>query len=259
MWCDLWASGASGGDPVQGTFTGSAFTARQLNENSVGAMPHGGSVSPLQKHLAYTSFNTQTAGSTTVALLYDRVLTYEACTFTAASVQSMTNTLSALRYIAAGQPGLQVAVTADTSNGATASNLTALVYTDQTGATGISAAGTSPAMAFGTSASVGLISWPTPGGVGQLYLTLNAGNTGVRKIESYTTSAVNTGTICFVLNRPLAYMPAPVSATLFETDQIYQMLNPARIYDGACLNFFCYGGPNSNGNIVQGRVDTVWG
>lgn len=264
-WLDLWnASGTN--DPPAGTYTGTAFTARQFTDTTTGAIKHGGNVSPLQKHISYLSFEAMDASANNlVYILYDRVLTYELCTFTAGTSQAMTNTLPALRYISAGQPGMQIVATCQAATGTTASNLTALSYTDNSGTSGNSIQTTSTlaiqtsVSAAGGSSSSALVCCPNFVSNNGLFLPLAPGDLGVQSIQSYTTSAANTGSLCYVLAYPLAYMVTPATQTLCEKDMLYNHMLPSRIYDGACLSFFVFCGPNSNGSTMTGRIETVWG
>lgn len=262
LWWDLWTCN---GDPAPGTYTGTAFTARQLDDTTVGAMNHGGNVSTATKHMTYFSGCLGTASvCNNVLVLYDRVLTYEACTFNAATLQSMTNTLPALRYNGSGLPGLQITVTGQTTTGLNASTISQLAYTNQAGTTAVALPqNPSPAiLASGiTAGSVGA-QVLCPGDIGNghciLFLPLAPGDTGVRQIESYTTSATNTGTLAFVLSRPLAYLVMPTNNVQFELDLVYQVFGLTRIYDGACLAFYVYSGNNSSSPVISGRIDTVW-
>jgi len=127
---DLWPVG---GKPTAGTFTGAAFTAVQKDDTSVGSLWHRGNVSTDVKVSRY-AFAKASAGATPPTItIYDRVLTYEACTFNANANQAMTNGVTAQRYISAGQGGLQIMVTAQTVLGATPANLTTCTYVDQDG------------------------------------------------------------------------------------------------------------------------------
>jgi hypothetical protein len=266
-WIDLWStSGAS--DPPVGTYTGTAFTARQFTDTTAGAIRHGGNISPLQKHLSYFCFeDLDSAANSLVYVLYDRVLTYELCTFTAAVSQNMTNTLTAQRYVSAGQPGMQIVATCQAATGATASNLTALSYTNHAGTSGSSIQNGSTLtfqISISTSGAGGSVAnaavhCPTFAGTNGLFLPLAPGDLGARSIQSYTTSAANTGSTCFVLAYPLAYIVTPAAQVLCEKDMLHNHMLPSRIYDGACLSSFIYCGQTSNGGTVTGRIETVWG
>lgn len=261
IWWDMWPCT---GDPAGGGYTGAAFTLRQFDDTVTGSILHGGNVAPLQAALNYFAINGSVGNS--VLVLYDRVATYEACTYNANVQQNMTNTLAAQRYVSTGQPGLQISIAAQTANGATPVNLTQLAYTNQAGTTGVALPAATPVIPFIisgiTAAGAGAeIICPNDAGNGQtlLFLNLAPGDTGVRKIESFTTDAAQTGTFTYILNRPLAYLLQPTPGVQFETDLLYQVFGIERVFDGACLSFFAWGGTTSASVVFTGRVDTVWG
>jgi hypothetical protein len=264
VWLDMYGAP---GSPISGTYTGTALTARPRDNTDPAAIWQGTPASPMQKHLSYcTMVALNAAASTGVAILYDRVLVYDNCTFTGA-LQSFINSSPAARYISAGQPGLQVMLTCQAIFANTALTMTALSYTNQAGSSGHSPLLVSPNTSFatptstsqaGASGSPAVLIYPQSGGAISTFLPLQAGDTGVTQLDSFTTSQTNTGKMCVVLCRPLAYTMVPVQGTQFETDQILHVLNPARVYDDACLSVVAYCGNNTNLGNVQGRVDTVW-
>lgn len=261
-WMDLWPVG---GDPVSGSYPGAARTAVQWTDTSTGAMFMGGNVSTDNKHLT-TMFALATAGVPPPTLmLYDRVLTYEACAFVAGN-QTMTNTLPAQRYISAGQSGLKIAVTGQTVLGATAAAFTQLRYTDQDGNAlqimpvvanvNVIVSAAAPTATLGArvvSPSVAAATLP----VGP-FMPLAAGDGGVRLINDYTMSAANTGTLAFVLLQPLAYIPLQLAGQGVLIDMVMQLAGLERIYDGACLAFMAYF-PAATGATLTGRVECAWG
>jgi hypothetical protein len=259
-WYDLWPVG---GSPTAGTYTGAARTAVQKGDTSVGAMFAGGNVSTDLKYLV-AAFASSTASTPTLHL-YDRVLTYEACTFVAGN-QVMTNTLPALRYIGAGEGGLKIIVTAQTVLGATVAAFTQLRYTDQDGnalqvmpvAFGVNCivSAAAPTATLGARVVSPSVSAATLT-IGP-YMPLLAGDGGVRLINDYTMSAANTGTLAFVLGRPLAVIPIATAGVTQLLDQIVQVAGMRRVFDGACLSFLSYH-LATTALTYQGGFDFVWG
>lgn len=262
-WYDLWPIM---GNPTQGTFPGAARTAVQFDDTSVGALPHGGNVSPQEKYLL-SMLVTGGSLSRSACMLYDRVLTYEACTMTAGS-QAMTNVLTAQRYAATGQPGLRMSCIAQTNHNATAADLTVLNYTDNTGAGAVMP--TTPANAKQvstpgvTSTQGGRVTCPAPPtGTATAsrgpWLPLAAGTTGARAIVDYTWSAAPTGTNYFLLAYPLAMMADLGTPSTFT--QILDLVNsiggPARVYDGACVSMLWFALGN-NGCRFMAVGDFGW-
>ena len=254
-WYDYYTVGPGGG-----TFTGTALTARRFTDLTTGAIPHGGNVSPAVKIITGAWGMAYNMG--VCFLLYDRVLTYEACTISG-GLQNMTNTLTAQRYISAGQPGLGILCTIQTQLNISP-NISALKYTNQAGTTGQSVA-TAAALTLNSAAATPDNTTParcaaqyaasTSNDV--LFYPLAVGDSGAQKIESFTTSAAATGTICFTLAHPFAYFPSPGAALAGQYDFVRQLTVLERIYDGACLNFFVNATANNNATIM-GALDFVW-
>lgn len=72
----------------------------------------------------------------------------------------------------------------------------------------------------------------------QWWFPLQAGDVGVRSLQSYTlgASAVST-TINIVLARPINYLPIMVSGAAIERDCVLQLPSVDRIYDNSALSF----------------------
>lgn len=260
-WYDLWPVG---GNPQAGTYPGAARTSVQWDDTAAGAFLHGGNVSTDTKHVLTSLGNTNATTSTLV--LYDRVLTYEACSISNVN-QTMTNSLAAQRYIGAGQPGLKIMVTCQTALGATANAYTQLQYTDNDGnvlqsmpvAFGVNVIVSAAAPT--TTLGARVVSPAVSGGTLPFgpFMSLATGDTGVRLIDNYTHSANNTGTIAYVLAQPLVYIPIQAGGQASMFDNVQQLASLPRIYDGACLNFMLYA-PAATANIVpSGRFEFGWG
>lgn len=260
-WYDLWPVG---GSPQAGAYGGTAFTARQFADTTVGALYHAGDASPDTKHMV--SMDARSTGGTPTLILYDRVLSYEACTFNASVNQAMTNTLPAQRYISAGQPGMKILTTCQTALGATAANFTQLQYTDQAGTTLQSM----PVAAFNaiivsaaaptTTLGARIVSPSVTGATLTQgpYMPLAAGDGGVRLIANYTTSAANTGTMAFVLGAPLATIPIQVAGITTLIDLVQQLVGLYQVYAGACLSFLAFF-PAATAATFDGSVTVAWG
>ena len=240
-WYDLWGCD---GYPVKGNWSGTARTARQFTGSTSGGMQNGGAVSPGLKYLTRASHFSM-EGTTGATLLYDRVLSYDACTMTAGS-QNMTNTLPATRYNNNGDPGLQIFVEADSVHNATAANLTTLTYQNSGGTAGHTVLTTPtltkiPSVAAPTATLGARNVFEIPGSATKslLYLNLQAGDVGVQSITNYTWSAAPTGTCSFVLQFPLCLFIDQVQAVQssdYEFIYGHESVNK-RIFDDACLSW----------------------
>lgn len=263
-WYDLWPTGTY---PAAGTYAGAALTAVQFTDQSTGAMWHGGDVSPSEKRATYLESVSSLTSTTPTLILYDRVLTYEACPISNVN-QVFTNGLAAQRYVGVGEPGLKVMVTAQTTLGATANAYTQLQYTDQNGNTLQSMPVTGPinviTSAGAPTATQGarVVSPCVAAGTLAIgpYLPLAAGDTGVRLLDNVTSSAANTGTLAYVLGYPLAMLPIQNGSTptLAMADQVMQLTSFARVLDGACLALMAHL-PSGTSSTYNGRLDVAWG
>jgi hypothetical protein len=257
-WYDFWPVGTI---PEAGTYAGSAYTAQNYDKTSPGAFKIGGNVSSANKHLMSMTINTST--SQMPFILYDRVLTYESCSFNANASQNMTNTNTAGRYNGTGLSGMQIMMTCQTVFGATASNLTALAYTDQSGnsqnmptdyTSSIFVSAAAPTTTLGARVVCPAITTGTPHAS---FLPLTTQNSGVRSITAFTTSAANTGTIAFVLARPIAWIFASQTIVPIQIDQVINYTCFERIYDGACLSLAGLVVTGSS-PIMYGSIDIIW-
>jgi hypothetical protein len=255
VWFDLWPIGVS---PLAGLYPGAAFTATKHDDTETGALWHDGNKSTDTKHIV------QMLGYTTATpnaiLLYDRVLTYEACTFNAAVNQAMTNGVTAARYVTAGDSGLQIILTVQTLTGATGANLTVLTYVNVAGGTNVISQ--TPVPAIQTAAAtptntLGARVICNSTFVESLFLPLASQDTGIKSITNYTTSAANSGTMCFILARPLFSFTVPTSFVPTQIEGLVQYTNLERVYDGACLSLLAMG--TGGAPSIFGGVDVAWG
>ncbi len=263
-WYDLWPVG---GHPVAGTYAGAAKTAVRFDDTTTGSIQHGGNVSTAIKRL--TGLFVHTSASTPTLMLYDRVLAYEACNFSnpVGTAQTMTNTLTALRYAANGEAGLKIMTFCQTNLGATATTFSALAYTDQAGNTNqamplayapnIIVSAAAPTTSLGARIVAPAVAAITV--VTSPFMPLLAGDSGVQLIAGYTTTGggVNTGTFGFALVQPLAWVPITLSTTGVLMDTVMQNAALPRIFDGACL---AWGGyfPASSAVTSYGSFESVW-
>lgn len=135
-------------------------------------------------------------------------------------------------------------------------------YTNSAGATG-RAVPTSPALpALTTTAPVGMIDHSGTGaGKFGPFIPLQAGDAGIRSIQSVQYSATRTsGVGNIVLCRPLLTLPMTTIGVAAERDLLNQVPSLPRVYDGACLHWLIYAGANTPTNSAfYGHLDFGWG
>jgi hypothetical protein len=258
-WYDLWPVG---GNPPPGSVAGTAKTAVAWTDTSTGALNHRGNVSTNTKHML-SKWGCANA-NTPMIMLYDRVISYDQNPYVATTNETMTNVATAARYNS-GAPGLLIVMVTCTVNGATATNITQLRYTNQAGSTlqvmpttqtvSIIPSGAAPTATLGARVIA-----PSSGATPSYgaFMPLASGDTGCQLVNDYTASASDTGTFTLVLMHPLTDLMLPVANTPFEMDCVYQISELEQIFDGACLALMAFT-PTSAAFSVQGGIRFGWG
>lgn len=255
-------SGAGTGGPM--TLTGTAGTGIAMNRSKAGALPLNADVSTDTRH-AISGFAMST--STTIApasvLLTDIIHIYPSCSMvttpsTLSNHPTWTGTGDTRMTSAVGVQASLLLTTAGTVAGQIQPT-----YTNQAGTAGRTTAGlpgsfcsviaAHPAGAF---CSTGVAA---TGNIGGLFLPLVAGDTGIQKLDSYAiTTGITSAVGCFILHRPIAYLPIGAANALTMVD--FYSLGLPRIYDDSCLAMFCLvGGAFAAGGVVQGQINYGWG
>lgn len=239
------------------TLTGTAGLGTALTGATTGALPQPNlTVSTDEKRLL--SLQGFTAASTAVPgilLLTDLLYMYPSCV--------VTGTPSTLSN-AAGKPtrfnngvGVMASAIVATAIGAAQPVLT-MTYTNS-GGTG------SRTGAFASSAnSLPVGSLFTGGGTaglqGAQYMSMAAGDSGVRQLDSYTLASGTTGTVTFMLHRPIASIPIVAINTPSERGYLVDMPSLPKIDDDACLAFFYLpGGALVANQTINYEMVTTWG
>ena len=220
---------------------------------TIGAMYHGGNVSPSTKHIfnAGIMSNIATAAPGTW-LLCDFVMVYPGIDLNNNATQILANNVTLPRYTTGA--GIRSFLVATTTYPATlgpyAAGSLVLSYTNQAGT-----AGQALGMAVGNSsgAIVGQLvhSGFNEGNRGP-FLPLAAGDIGMRSIQIITLSSptdnpyrVFPTTICLgalVMAKPLMTLPMAQISTMSERDLMYQLPSLPQVQDGAYLGWLYYAG-----------------
>lgn len=238
------------GIPTAGSYSGTAGVATQLTSSTTGALNLNSAVSPDTRHLlSMSSWTASTVVTPATLILCDFLLYYPSCVVTGTPT-TLNNTATLPRYTSGD--GVMCFVEVQTALGAASPALT-LTYTDESGNTGNAGlALTSPA----NSAPISTL-FQNNGGI---FLPLAGADKGVRRIDSYTLASGTTGTVAFVLCKPLAEIPLLAANTATERDFLSQIPALPKIEDGACLGFITMiGAAMTTSQTVMGRVDYGWG
>lgn len=235
------------GLPAAGTFPGSAGAATQNDDTTTGSLYHGGNVSTDTKHALNVSILPNTA--TLVPgyfVLVDRLLHYPSLDATAAT--ALTNGVSLPRSTTG--EGVMAFLEVTTAFGATAASFT-LTYTNQSGtASRTSAAAVAPAASLVTTSLCH----------SAMFVALQAGDRGIRSVQSYAINTVATGTFALTLCKPILAIPVTTNNTASERDLLYQLPSLPKIDDGACLQWLFTTGANmAASSNFQGALEMGWG
>lgn len=262
-WCDLWNCQ---GSSAVGGFSGTANTLRQFDNTTPGGLWIGPLVPAASetRHVVGWNLTINSTNRVATMILYDRVATYDGCSITTV-LTTLTNTLPPLRYVSAGQEGLLVSVAATTALGAVASTLSAMTFTDNQGNAAVSQ---SPGYtqnyytsAGAPAATAGVLICtpfdPTSLSTFTPVLPLAANCSGVRKVETFTASVINTGTTCWSLIHPIAVLPV-MGNTQLDIELHKTMRAMERVYDGACLSILAHSANAAPGGMF-GHVKMAHG
>ena len=210
------------GLPAAGTY-GSVGKAngRTLTDVTTGGWPFTNASVSETMHLVRAGAAPITASATGSLVLVDRIS--DVLLAHAEATGSITG-LSATSRLASGEGAMiwcevQSALSAG-------SNTWALSYTNQAGTNS-----RSTSIVTTASAIVGR----SPNAA--LFQPLQAGDTGVRSIESLTLTGTATGQIALCLVKPLLFLPLPAVSTYVERDCVVELPSLPRIYDDACLHW----------------------
>jgi hypothetical protein len=238
------AFAVSNGTGGIGVLTGTAGAGVVRDASNAGALP----ISPVNvttdtRHLlsmmALTPAATMVPG---VVKLIDILYVYPSCVVTTGAGTTLNNTVPRPTRIGSGEGVKAACIVAGTAIGA-ASPVITTSYTNQAGTTGragsfAASANSQPIGSLLTGAAVAVQSGPD--------MLMAAGDTGIQKIDSYTTASGTTGTVSFILYRDIAEVPIVAANTAGERDFLSQMPSLPKIDDNACLAFLV----NSGGALV---------
>lgn len=242
------------GIPVAGAFSGTAGTAVQMTASTTGALPLGtDAVSPDNRHLLNMNVFTPTAtGVPSKLILCDFLLYYPSLVVTGTPT-TLTNGVALPRYT--NGKGVMGIVAVQSALGAASPSLTFTYTRADTGGTDtgrVATAITSPV----NSAPISTMFQD----LGAPFIRLQAGDTGIESVQSYTIGSGTTGTVALILVKPLAVIPTFVINTIVERDYLAQIPSLPKIEDNACLGFIMLTGAAMVINCsFQGELDMIWG
>lgn len=246
LWFD---TSMSPGMPPPQYYIGSILTATQLKQSTDGGLYHGADTKYLRR------ITTQASAATALpctALLCDYLMFYPFIDEGTTDAQSMTNVSTLPRY--ADGKGVQVMAIA--TNAGTGGQQFFFTYTNQDGVGGR----TSLTHTMNTSTIVGnILSSNTVNAFsGNPFLGLQAGDSGVRSIETVKMLGTDTGLFALVLVKPLLQTTFREITVPYEKDLLIPTLDLPKIYNDAFLGFIVLPLGTLASTTLTGSLKTIW-
>ncbi len=253
IWFDL--ANTSGMPPAKQWFDAAPLTATQIKQSTDKGLYHGPNVSPAQKYLRKTIVMGNVITPLPMAMqLCDYLLYYPTIDDSETALQVMDNSLTLPRYT----DGVGVQMMAITTGARTGGQTFTVTYTNSDGVSGR----VTPTMQQNTSSILGTVTTssrtPTNLGTGGPFIPLQAGDSGVRSIESVKMNGIDTGFFTLVLVKPLAETFLRTNNSPVELDHLIHHNQLPRIYDDAFLGYLCLPNGTLVGSVLMGTIKTVW-
>lgn len=257
----------TGGNPTASSIlgTGTNLAAQQLLDTTATAagILHGGDVTSFKTIVNASAFTAAATTAPCVLMLVDLQMFYPITTVTTTGAQVLTNgvTLPARdRTGTTNGVGVQAFLVPSTVMGAGTPTCT-LTYTNAAG-TASRATPSAPALpTINATAPVTQVAYSGTGaGKYGPFMPLQAGDTGIRSVQSINFSATMTsGVMNLVLARPLLTLPITTLGVATERDLLNQIPSLPRVYNGACLAWMMYAGAATPVNsAIYGHLDFAW-
>lgn len=254
IWFDL---SMSPGNPVPNYYAASPNIAIALKQSTDGGIPHGGAVGPLglKKYLKQITAMTVTASATPLQLLLcDYLLFYPFVDMSVTDPQAMDNTVTLPRSTSG--KGVQIMAVEVAGQSGVGNPQFFVTYTNSDGVAGRQ----TPNVACNTQTVNGTIittSAALNGSAGP-FLPLQAGDRGVKSIDSVTFLAADVGLIAFVLVNPIENTSIRGVDAPVERTPLLDFMDLPVIEDDAYLNFICCPNNSLAGAPLHGTISTVW-
>lgn len=256
------------GVPFANTYAGTALNSVAPSESTGWGIQHGGNVTTdikaLMNSLAVVVGSNSAPG---ILMLVDVALYYPGVNLLLTTLQTLVQSASLTRYT--NGKGLRpfIAVTALTGTPASTPVMSVFNYRDQDdNDAALSGVGTInfTAGAAGIPPITKIVHCAPAANHPGPFLPLNAGDTGIKRVNSFQLSTAYTGatvlTAAIVLAKPIAYIPlvgvgVPSERSFFAPSPLMPV-----IPDGACLSLLYYPGAATAANSVfMGALDFGWG
>jgi hypothetical protein len=254
VWFDL---SMSPGNPIPQYYASSPAVSATLP--GAEGINHGGAVSPQTKHVKNTMVLANAAAALPAQfMLCDYLLYYPFLDMGSNDPQPMNvdvaSPVTLPRYTTGdGVQVMAVQVGSQVTGGATFQ----ITYTNENGVAGR----LSQIAVCNTTTSTGsIISSDRSGeGKGGPFISLQAGDKGVRSIESFQmVTGTDVGLITLVLVKPICDLPLYEQTAPSEVDFMLDAPSAPVIKDGAYLNFIVHPSASFSATAIHGILETVW-
>lgn len=251
LWFDL--SMSSGNPLPKYWFDATPLTAKAAYQSTDGGLFHGADVSPSVKYLRRVTALTATSTALPLTMmLCDYLLYYPSIDEGSTDPQSLTNSVTLPRFTTGS--GVQIlAITVGTRTATATFNVT---YTNSAGVAGR----TSQTVTLNT-AVVGTVATAATATQysGNPFIGLQAGDSGVRSIETVNMLSISDGLFSLLLVKPIATtmirgIDAPV-----EKDFLLTQEQAPIIQDNAYLNFLVLPQGTLAATALIGDIKVIWG
>ena len=251
-WFDL---SLSPGNPVpKYWFDATPLTAKGIYQSTDGGIWHGPNTTPKQQYLRMTTAMSNSAtGLPLPLLLCDYIMYYPSIDDSVLDPQPLDNTVTLPRYT----DGKGVQVIAVTVAGRTGGQSFYFTYTNSDGVGGR----TSLTVQQNAISAIGTITTSSLSTLlqsGNPFIGLQAGDSGVRSIESVTMLGVDVGLFSLILVKPLARTMIREQTAPVEKDYLIENSDLQEVKDDAFLGWLTCPNGSLNGITLFGDLQVVY-
>jgi len=251
LWFDL---SMSPGRPVpKYWFDAPPMVAKTVGYSTDGGLEHGGGVSPSEKYLRLTTgIATAATALPLTMILCDYLLYYPSIDDSVLDEQIMDNTVTLPRYT----DGEGVQVVAVSVAGRTGGARFYFTYTNSEGVSGR----VSQTVYQNSAAALGTLqcSGANNNASAMPFIGLQAGDSGVRSIDSVFMLDADVGLMTLILVKPLGTSVIREITAPVEKDYFLEAGAIPRIYDDAYLSFLCLPQGTLAATALMGDIKTIF-
>lgn len=251
LWFDL---SMSPGRPVpKYWFDAPPAIAKQISYSQDGGLEHGGGVSPSEKYLRLTTgIATAATALPLTMVLCDYLLYYPSIDDSVLDPQEMDNTVTLPRYT----DGEGVQAIAVSVAGRTGGSSFYFTYTNSEGVSGR----TSQTVFQNSAAALGTLqnSGVNNNAAAMPFIGLQAGDTGIRSIDTVVMLGADVGLMTLILVKPLGTSVIREITAPVEKDYFMEAGVIPRIYDDAYLSFLCLPQGSLAATALMGDIKVIW-